>query len=88
MVGEDQKTISEQPSGLSLIEEARKERLALEKLRDEVAAQTKELAELHAKNMMQGSAIASIPTPKPKTEEDIAQEMADETIKRLLGKSG
>lgn len=88
MVSEEPQQNSEQSPALNIIEEAKKEREALEKLRDEIKIQTRQLAELHASNIMQGRAIASQPVAKEKTDDDIAQEMADETIKKLLGKRG
>ncbi len=86
--GENISITQPQDSPLNIIEEARKERLALEKLRDELKIQNQQMMELHAKNIMAGSAIAGQAPPKPKTNDDIAEEMAADTIKKLFNQRG
>lgn len=81
-------SISPAPEGL--IEQAKKERLASEKLLEEIKKQKAELEALHVRAIMGGSALAGSKQTAPKTYEqeldEKAELMAQDAVKRLTGR--
>lgn len=83
-------TVPNVSAPVDIIQQAKTEREANEKLLAEIKAQTEILRQMHVKAIMGGTAQAGSKAEPPKTREqeldEKAQEMADNFVKKIWGK--